>query len=55
MYQIPPEPETLTCPFCRTVIPYEDRLFMEDCYLDEDDEHQCDYTECCEDCFNKYA
>ena len=55
MYQIPPDPETLTCPLCQKVIPYDDRLFLDEEWRCEDGDFEHDYTECCEECFNKYA
>ena len=54
-YKLPPVPTELTCPFCKAVIPYADRCFLEACYEDEDGNHECDWTECCVDCFDKMA
>ena len=55
MFQIPPEPETLTCPYCEKVIQYDDRLFIDNALECDDGEWTWDHTECCEECFNKYA
>lgn len=55
MYQIPPEPEMLTCPYCEKVIPYADRMFIDRAWEDENGDWDGDYTECCEECFDKYA
>ena len=55
MFQIPPEPETLTCPYCEKVIPYDDRLFIDHDWTCEDGTEDHDWTECCEECFDKYA
>jgi hypothetical protein len=55
MFQIPPQPETLTCPYCEKVIPYDDRLFIDHDWTCEDGTEDHDWTECCEECFDKYA
>lgn len=55
MYELPREPETLTCPYCERVIPWSERLFIDEDWQDADGEWESGYTLCCESCFEKYA
>ncbi len=55
MYRLPETPKTLECPFCKAVIPWDERLFLDHDYIDEDGDMCEDWTECCENCFDELA
>ena len=53
--KMPSIPTSITCPHCNEIVPYEDRCFIDYSWTNEDGTQECDFTECCEDCHDKYA